>query len=394
MPTLAKKNLCTGCAACYSSCNFDAINMVQNLKDGFLYPVINDNKCKGCLKCEKACPVLSKMETPAIETPYACVAFNRNSQIRMQSTSGGVFTALAETILEKGGVVFGAAMTDDFHVKHIYVERKQDLGKFRNSKYVQSEIGETFRQCKKFLDNNRWVCFSGTPCQIKGLIFYLGKEYKNLVTIDVMCHSVPSPLIFQKYIGYQKSKGRSFDTVIFRDKKRGYSYSNMVLSNKGMEVFRAGSELDPWFRCFLHAHADRLSCFECRAQIEARVCDITLWDCWKIKELAPQFDDNKGATNCVIWTNLGKRIFREASPKLKITTVDSDALTNSLSRTKSEPRDNRDIFFSDANQMSDADFIRKYFPESMKVKIKSLLRSVLLRLKLHDAIRDIAHKLK
>lgn len=393
MPTLACKELCTGCAACYSSCKSNAITMQEDKREGFLYPQIDTGKCKECGKCEKSCPIITDRVVENRTTPYACVGKYRDETIRAESTSGGAFTAIAEVILKKGGVVFGASMDAEFYVKHIYVEDRKNLKLFRNSKYVQSEIGDSFRECKRFLDSGRWVCFSGTPCQVKGLLYFLEKEYTNLITVDVMCHSCPSPLIFKKYIGYQKSKGKPFDTVIFRDKKQGYSYSNMVLCNKQKEVIRAGSELDPWFRIFLHAHSDRLSCFDCRAQAESRENDITLWDCFKVKELAPMFDDNKGATNCVAWTKKGRAIIEEAIDFLEIKQISYETHGDTLIRTKSNPKDNRRQFFDDANNMTDVDFIKKYFPESAKFKLKSFGRRVLIKFHLHDLVRSIVHKL-
>lgn len=391
MPTLAEKELCTGCAACYNSCKYGAIRMQPN-REGFLAPLIDAEKCRHCGACEKACPLLTDAKALPPDDPYACIARNKNAQILAESTSGGAFTAIAETILDLGGVVFGAAMDDRFQVKHIYVENARELNRFRNSKYVQSNIGDTFRECEAFLKGGRWVCYSGTPCQIRGLLHFLGAQYDKLITVDVMCHSVPSPLIFSKYIGYQRSKGKDFDTVVFRDKKRGYSYSNMVLKKGNLEIIRSGSELDPWFRIFLHAHSDRMSCFDCRAQKNERECDITLWDCWKVKELAPVLNDNKGATNCVAWTDKGKKIIQMAASKLDVIQVDYSVFAASLKRQKSEPRPDRQQFFEDANNMTDQDFIRKYFPESAKVRLKSLLRRILLQLRLHDAIRDAVHK--
>lgn len=392
MPRLAEKNLCTGCAACYSSCRFDAIEMREDSKEGFLFPAVNSDKCISCGACERACPIVAVRETKVPENPYACVARNKEEVIRSQSTSGGAFTAIAQVILNKGGVVFGASMDSDFKVKHVYVENTEELSLFRNSKYVQSEIGDSFKDCKRFLDADRWVCFSGTPCQVKGLIYFLGEVYEKLITVDVMCHSVPSPLIFDKYIGYQRRKGKTFDKIIFRDKKRGYSYSNMVLCNGEREVYRAGSELDPWFRIFLHAHSDRMSCFDCKAQAESRVNDITLWDCWRIEELAPVFDDNTGATNCVIWSEKGKIIFDEAKDKLETIEIRYEQVADSLVRGNSDPKPNREQLFNDANTMSDDDFINKYFPESLGVKMKAAVRIALLKLHIHDIARSIVHR--
>ena len=393
MPKIANKNLCTGCAACYSSCKFDAIKMVEDPKDGFFYPQVDDAKCVNCSTCENACPIVTKMKFEGSELPYACVAINKNRSIRAESTSGGAFTAIAEVILDKGGVVFGAIMDASFHVKHIYVENKGDLRLFRNSKYVQSNVGDSLKECRFFLDHDRWVLFSGTPCQVNGLLCFLGKKYEKLITIDVVCHSGPSPLIFKKYIGYQQGKGKPFDTVVFREKKRGYTYSNMVLFNGDKEVIRAGSECDPWFRIFLHAHSDRLSCFDCKAQETKRINDITLWDCYKVKKLAPEFDDNKGATNCVAWTLNGKSILDEARLYMHMVEVPFSIHGDALIRKKTDVPINRDQFFKDANTLSDVEFIAKYFPENLKVKTKSLIRRVLIRLRLHDFVRDIVHRL-
>ena len=197
MPELAKNDLCCGCAACFNACPKNAIEMKAN-ETGFLYPVINESLCIDCKKCETVCPALNPLERKEFE-PHAYVGKHKNAQIRNESTSGGIFTAIAEYVINQGGVVFGAAMDNNLVVHHKYVQSVEELAAFRNSKYVQSEIRHAYQQCKDFLKNGKRVCFSGTPCQIQGLLKYLGKKYENLITVDIVCHSVPSPLIISAW---------------------------------------------------------------------------------------------------------------------------------------------------------------------------------------------------
>lgn len=395
-PALASKETCTGCSACYNACKCNAIVMEEDPVDGFKYPSIDTEKCSGCGLCEKACPIVSKKVLPKKENhiPYACVARNRDESVRMQSSSGGVFSAVAEVILKRNGIVFGAYMDEEFRVKHTFVDSIEGLSLFRKSKYVQSEIGDSFSRCKEFLDSGRWVCFSGTPCQIKGLLFYLDYQYKKLITIDVVCLSVPSPLVFRKYLGYQKSKGFSFDSVSFRDKKYGYSYSNMVFSKQGKEVIRGGSESDPWLRLFLNGYCDRSSCYKCSAQMEDRECDITLWDCYRVRKIAPDLDDNKGATSCVAWTEKGTEILSEAKRLLDIVELPYGGIENALIRKNKKARQDRDQFFQDVKQMDDTEFIKKYVPETPRLTFVSFVRRILIYLHIHDTVRNVVSDLR
>ena len=188
--------MCTGCAACANICPKNAINMTVDSK-GFLRPFVFVDKCVNCNLCQKTCPQ-NKNATMNDGEIYAAVS--KNDTIRKKSTSGGAFSSLASYILDNNGVVFGAELTDDLRVAHTSIERFDDIYKLRGSKYIQSDIGNTYREAKKYLSDNRLVLFSGTPCQISGLKEYLGKEYDNLITIDILCHGVPSPLVFEKFI--------------------------------------------------------------------------------------------------------------------------------------------------------------------------------------------------
>ena len=202
MLKLQDKSNCCGCYACYNICPKHCITMKAD-DEGFWYPNINKADCINCNLCEKVCPIINKIEctdncTDNKRTAYAMI--NKNEQIRMKSSSGGIFTLVAEYIINNKGSVYGAVIDDNLDVKHIRIDKIQDIVLLRGSKYVQSQIGKTLNQVKKDLDNGEKVLFTGTPCQIQGLRTFLRKDYVNLILMDIVCHGVPSPLIWQKYI--------------------------------------------------------------------------------------------------------------------------------------------------------------------------------------------------
>lgn len=394
---LAKVDKCCGCAACYNACPVDAIQMEAALS-GFLYPRIDVNKCLYCGTCQKVCPVLNHISREELTQPKACLIQHTNEDVRRESTSGGAFTAIAEVIINKGGVVFGAAFGDDFVVRHQYVEKENELGIFRNSKYVQSEIGQSYRKVKEFLNDNRWVLFSGTPCQIHGLLHFLGKKFDRLVTVDIVCHSVPSPAVFAKYMELQLSKFPDTQKIVFRDKSRGYDYSTMALYSydaKGKEkcLYRKGSESDLWFRSFLPGLCDRENCYQCEYQEYPRVSDITIWDCFTVKKLFADFDDNKGTTSVAIWSQLGESILSDSS-SIRRHDLDINVFVNKINREKDKKLAiNRGQMYDDLQILSAQDFFDKYRKSSIKIKIKGLARSVLYYTRLQSIVKRIVNSI-
>ena len=236
---------------------------------------------------------------------------HKDDVIRYQSTSGGAFTAIAEYVINRNGVVYGAAMTSDFEVCHIGVDNLEQLSKFRNSKYVQSSIGDSYSEVKKYLSQGRLVCFSGTPCQVNGLCKYLGRDYDNLITIDIVCKSVPSPLVFRKYVELKSTPQTPIKDIVFRDKQRGFLYCTMAHyssaynKEQGKSIYRRGSESDKWLRLFLSGRISRRACFACLYQTLNRPSDFTLGDIWETGNR--QLDDNKGSTLVYIWTKKRSR---------------------------------------------------------------------------------------
>ncbi|WP_302518813.1 Coenzyme F420 hydrogenase/dehydrogenase, beta subunit C-terminal domain [Megamonas funiformis] len=385
-----KKNCC-GCSACYSICPKNCIEMKAD-REGFLYPKINKDLCINCGLCENVCPIINKVEEKVFEQEGYLVQ-NKDEKIREESTAGGAFTAIAKYVLEKKGV-FGVQYDENLNVVHSYVENEIDLKLYRNSKYVQSNIGETFKQAKKFLDENRWVCFSGTPCQIEGLKKYLKKDYNKLITVDVVCHAVPSPLVWKKYLEVQRKKyGNNIKNIIFRDKKYyGYKYSQMTIrDNRGGDLGHLGVESDIMLRAFFSDICDRPSCYECAFKKRYRVSDFTIWDCFITGLIAKDFDDDKGTTRVLIHTQKGKNIFEEIKSNFKYKDIGADLLTKNVHEMFFSVKINnkRKIFMQDLIALDRERFIKKYFEDTWKIKIKRNLRKILYFLGLYKLLKDI-----
>ncbi len=393
MPKLVEWDKCCGCAACANKCLKQAISMLPN-HEGFLHPVVDAEKCVECGACEKACPGLH----PAYNENALKEAFvlqHKNDAVRYQSTSGGAFTAIAEEVIRRGGVVFGAVMTEDLRVVHGCVETMEDLARFRNSKYVQSEIGDCYSHVKHILNEGRWVCFSGTPCQINGLIKFLGRDYERLVTVDVVCKSVPSPLIFKKYVEYKKGQEGGISDVVFRDKKRGFLYCTMAHylthddRQKGKDVYRRGSESDEWLRLFLSGKISRHSCMTCPYQTAQRVSDFTLGDIWETGNT--KLDDNKGTTLVHVWTKKGEELLDSIKENVRLVSYPIEKSRGAERSNTMKVQPNRNQLFEDANNMAVYAFFAKYAPYAMKIRMKNASRYLLWRIGLQNLVRHVKH---
>lgn len=393
MPNLINWEACCGCGACANKCIKQAIVMQPN-HEGFLHPAVDAEKCIECGACEKVCPGLA----PALKTTTEAVAFvvqHRDENIRYQSTSGGGFTAIAEEIIRRGGVVFGAVMTDCLTVEHDYVTDMVGIARFRNSKYVQSAIGDCYQKAKLFLKEGKWVCFSGTPCQINGLYKYLGCDYNNLIAVDVVCKSVPSPLIFKKYVEYKKQKEGNITDFVFRDKKRGFLYCTMAhyLSHEdrkaAKDVYRRGSESDEWLRLFLSGRISRHSCTTCPYQTKKRVADFTLGDIWETGIVG--FDDNKGSTLVHVWSQKGLSLLEDIAERIKIVAYpfEKSRGANRVNSIKTFP--DRKQLFENVFSLPVEKFFARYAPYSMKIRFKQTGRYLLWKIGLQNIVRRIKH---
>ena len=264
--------------------------------------------------------------------PRAYAAYSKNEAVRIQSSSGGVFTELAKIVLEQGGAVFGAAYNDRFEVVHICAEEEEMLTQLRGAKYAQSELGGIFSDVKVRVDAGQLVLFSGTPCQVAGLKAYLKKEYENLILVDFVCHSVPSPMAWQEYVKFRAL--RDNDGVLpvkinLRDKTTGWSrylYSNLFSYGTGKDhLIRSSDSL--YMKLFTGGYISRNSCANCRFKGYSRVSDLTLGDFWGIWDVAPEMDDNKGTSVVLVQTEKGALLLSEAESDMILKTVKPDEVS-------------------------------------------------------------------
>lgn len=310
MIVIEDKKTCSGCYACMAACPKTCIQMNADV-EGFWYPNVDKKNCIDCGLCEKVCPIGKTFPFKTF-SPESYAVINKDENIRMQSSSGGAFTVLAERILKQGGVVFGAAFNDDFSVAHKCVDNIEELGLLRGSKYVQSRIGTTYKEAEKFLEDGRFVLFTGTPCQVAGLITYLRKPYDNLFTQDFICHGVPSPKIWAKYLEFQKSKEQenTIETVEFRNKIQGWKKYSMHIKFVRGDYLKTLTE-DPMLKAFLKNLCLRPSCYACAYKTVERISDITLADFWGIEKILPEFYDKKGVSLMIIQSKKGAELFNE-----------------------------------------------------------------------------------
>ena len=391
MIQILNKENCCGCTACVAICPKACIEMREDT-EGFLYPSVDKDKCIQCGACEKVCPILNSMQ----ERPFEQAAYivqNKNEKVLRESTAGGAFTSIAKYILKSNGVVFGVELGNDLVARHIYIENEAALSRFRNSKYVQSCVGGTFKQVKSFLNQGRFVCFSGTPCQIEGLKKYLGKNYENLITVDVVCRAVPSPLIFRKYVEYQEKKlSDTIRTVRFRDKHYGYKYSTMnVITDRNQGNYHQGVESDPWLRAFFSNIGDRPSCHHCHFRKQYRVSDFTIWDCFHVGRFSKALDNDKGATRVLVHTDKGRKIFDAIKSDFRYIQTTPEAIVTGTKEMKEsvEPNNRRQNFFDDAQRLDGTELFRKYFPETFWAKAEHLVRLACYQIGIYSAIKKV-----
>ena len=291
MPQLASKETCTGCAACGNICPHDAITLRPN-EEGFLQPSVNPEKCVECKLCEKACPIVNgkDLKHPEVTQVYALW----DNRTRTESSSGGAFSAFARGVLDKGGVVFGAAWTDEFTCGHIECTSAEELSRLRGSKYVQSDINNTFKAAKAALTEGKPVLFTGTPCQIAGLRSFLLKPYPNLLTIDIVCHGVPSNVLFKNYISKLKAEYPQYREATgfsFRNLKGWGLQPGVLLQDKSMKHLSGIPNL--YMHGFNRGMIFRESCYDCHFNGLSRVGDLTIADFWGLGRQGTPFGHNQ-----------------------------------------------------------------------------------------------------
>ena len=305
-PVLADHTRCTGCTACASGCPRDAITMERD-REGFAYPTVDLDKCVHCGRCTAVCPLLHEREPKPLPAVFA--AWNRDESIRKDSTSGGAFTALADYVLEGGGVVFGAAFDGKQHLRHVACFRKEDLWRLRGAKYVQSDLGDTFRAVREAL-KTRLVLFSGTPGQVDGLYRYLGGRPENLITCDLVCHGVPSPGVWEDMArSIEQRKRKGLQAVRFRNKVTGWKDSHFTTVYDDGTVDTAPLFRTEYGRAFGRALFLRPSCYRCAYTNMNRPGDFTLGDFWGLRDDELPEQQEKGINLLMVNTPHGSHVF-------------------------------------------------------------------------------------
>lgn len=348
MININNKQNCCGCAACVQKCPKQCISLHED-NEGFLYPQVDFDSCIDCGLCETVCPFILPYDK--CEPIQTLAAINKNDEIRMQSSSGGVFTLLAERVINEGGVVFGACFDDQWQVTLDYTETIEGLAAFRGSKYVQARMGDTYKQCEQFLKAGRQVLYTGSPCQIAGLHHYLRKSYDNLITCDFVCHGVPSPKVWRMYLKEViAGANRAITDIKFRNKENGWKAFNFKLSyDEGTKTTTLSSchKENLFMRAFLGDMILRPSCHDCKAKQGRSMSDITIADFWGIQNLHPQMDDDKGTGLVLIHTQKGKEFFENLKVKSLETNYDEVASINPAIVRSVKPHSNRDKFFAE-----------------------------------------------
>lgn len=381
MIEIKDKEDCCGCYACYNICPKQCITMKTD-NEGFWYPNIDKNECINCNLCEKVCPIINPVKR-VDSKKIAYASMNKDEQVRMKSSSGGIFSILAEYIIKNNGVVYGAAFDEDFNIKHKRILYSTDLDLLRGSKYVQSSIGDIYKQVKNDLENNNPVLFTGTPCQVEGLRSYLRKEYVNLITMDFICHGVPSPLVWEKYLKkMKKSKQENIKNIYFRNKDIGWKlFSLKIIFDK--RIYSNDLNNDLFMKGFLQDVYLRPSCYNCKFKKINRISDITVADFWGVENILPKMDDDKGISLIVVHSEKGKQLFDKLSEKMILNEVNlNEAIKYNPSMISSvKYNEKRNEFFLDLNSGENlTNLIRKYTKISFGKRVKNKIKSIIKKL--------------
>lgn len=411
MIKINNKQECCGCGACFQKCPKGAIELQED-SAGFKYPVVNTTLCIDCGLCEKVCPCLNPTKPRNPLRTFA--AFNNNQTIRKESSSGGVFTVLAEKVIKEGGVVFGAIFDDNWTVTIAHTDNLDELAKFRGSKYVQASTANSFKDCECFLKEGRSVLFSGTPCQLAGLRHYLRKDYDNLITVDFICHGVPSPGVFRWYLQEELNTiarkgnkntvslptihsipkgdvrcpdGLELRGIRFRDKCTGWKKFSFALdlakaTADGEKIqFSLSKDLykNPYLRGFLWDLYLRPSCHFCKAKSLSSGADMTIGDFWGIESVVKKYNDDKGVS-CVL-ANSPKAISILDSIDLSFTEVsfDSIAVRNTALNESTPITSNSQIFWN-SEGLSFVDRVKKATHESFRIKLIKAIKLIYFNL--------------
>ena len=387
---ITDKHNCCGCSVCATICPKHCISM-QADNEGFLYPVVNEADCIDCGLCEKVCHELHPFEERKPQKVYA--AFNKDEEIRLKSSSGGIFYLLAEKTIAEGGVVFGACFDEQWQVVIDYADTMEGVKAFMGSKYVQARMATAYADAKRFLSEGRKVLFSGTPCQIAGMHHFLRKPYDNLLTVDIICHGTPSPKVWSRYLDEVVTAGRkAINDVQFRNKRNGWKAFNFTMEyDKDEQTVSLCShhQQNHFMRAFLSDMILRPSCYQCQAKCGRSHSDITIADFWGINTEIPDMDDDKGTGLVLVNTDKGLSALDWSNMTTKESTAEVALRHNPSYYRSVATHHKRDEFFlrlekTESVNLLITDCLRPTFkqrlrmlPSTCKHLIKKMLRFVI-----------------
>lgn len=376
MKVQEKKENCCGCSACKNICPKHCITMVED-ELGFLYPEINEQSCIHCGLCQKVCKFVHEKKKNESVLVYA--SKNKNQNTHERSSSGGLFIPFSDTILNQNGIVYGAQFDSDFRVIHGRADNESKRNQFVGSKYVQSDMGTIFTQVEEDLKENRKVLFTGTACQVHGLLSYLEQrkcKMEQLFTIDIICHGVPSPKMWKEFLQdmqkEQKIKQITFTCKDIKNELKGFkcTYAN------GNEVLK-GFYQTSYGKLFLNNYNLRESCFQCRyASVSNRYADITLGDFWGLEKSMPDFVDSKGISLVLVHTEKGRKLFEQIESEVEYRESNMlDCLQPNLKEPSRSP-ENRTLFINKYIKSGYSNAYHYVFPESLKDKLRKIKRKL------------------
>ena len=338
------KEKCYGCGACEKVCPKKCVEMQED-EEGFLYPEINISNCTNCDLCRKCCPNKNLfIKKVLLKEPNIYAVLNIQDKERENSSSGGAFPLFAYEVLKQKGIIFGATFNKDFVVIHQEAQNEKEMQVFRGSKYVQSNLKDTYIKAENYLKQNRKVLYTGTPCQIAGLYSYLKQDYENLYTMDLICHGTPSPKVFKDYLQYIK-KNNTIKEINFRDKSFGWENSKIRITFEQGVAYIESKEKDIFYQLFLKNYILRPSCHECKFTKINRESDITIGDYWGVNKHKPHMNDGKGTSLVIVNSKKGKEFFDLIKNNFTFEECTKNEAMQYNLQNPSIANENREVFF-------------------------------------------------
>ena len=375
------KKQCCGCGACAQACPQNCIKMTDD-EEGFLYPKLIEKRCIGCNLCETVCPIVNFRSNT--DKALGCyIAYNTSEKIRKTSSSGGLFFQLASLIIHRGGVVYGAAFDSDFSVHHIRTNSHEQLLSLKGSKYTQSRIENVYLDVHNDLKNGKLVVFSGTACQVAGLKAFLGTDHEErLLTIDLLCHGVPSPKVWNLYLKYISIINKTITHIDFRNKSTGWKNYSMRVDFEGHESYTCIHQEDCYSQLFLSNICLRPSCYDCKFKKLERPSDITLGDAWGVNKIMPEYDDDEGTSIILTHTFKGEKWLKQIESEIRIAPADVNIVLppSADSRKSVKSHEMREVFFERMKRDSIRifDWWKRYH---LRLKYKNRIKNILRRVK-------------